>query len=134
MDIKALERVIKLFKESKLAKLSVKSGEMEISLEASASKKERFIPDFRDMKELSDISLEDTVNAPMVGSFYRSPSEDSRPFVNVGDRVKKGDTLCVIEAMKVMNEIKAERDGLIKEIKVKDGESIEFGNPLFVME
>ncbi|MCH9620858.1 MAG: Biotin carboxyl carrier protein of acetyl-CoA carboxylase [Chlamydiia bacterium] len=134
MDLKFLREVIKLFKESGLAKLSVKKGDLEISLEREGQSTGSLMPDFSGMKELADISLEDTVNAPMVGSFYRSASPDSKPFVELGDRVKKGDTLCIIEAMKVMNEIKAERDGMVKEIKATDGESIEFGKPLFVME
>ena len=67
----------------------------------------------------------------MVGIFYAAPAEDAEPFVEVGRRVKKGDTLCVIEAMKLMNEIPAEQDGVITGILVKNGQTVEYGTPLF---
>lgn len=71
------------------------------------------------------------VKSPMVGTFYLKPAPDADPYVSIGDKVKKGDTLCIIEAMKLMNEIESEFDGEIKEILVKDGESVEYGKPLF---
>ncbi len=74
------------------------------------------------------------IEAPMVGTFYRAPSPEADPFVEVGDIVKKEDTLCIIEAMKLMNEIDAEVKGKIIEILVEDGEAIEYGQPLFVIE
>ncbi|MBO4293014.1 MAG: acetyl-CoA carboxylase biotin carboxyl carrier protein [Clostridia bacterium] len=74
------------------------------------------------------------VKSPMVGTFYAKPSPDAEPFVEVGQVVKKGQTLCIIEAMKLMNEIESEFDGKVKEILVKDGEPVEFGKPLFVIE
>ena len=73
----------------------------------------------------------DEITSPMIGVFYAAPAENADPFVNVGDRVKKGDTLCIIEAMKLMNEVPAERDGVIKEICVKNGSTVEFGTVLF---
>ena len=71
------------------------------------------------------------IKSPMVGTFYSKPSPTSKEFVQVGDTVKKGDTLCIIEAMKLMNEIESEYDGEISEILIKDGEIVEFGTPLF---
>ena len=71
------------------------------------------------------------IRSPMVGVFYAAPTEDSEPFIKEGDRVKKGDTLCVIEAMKLMNEIPAEQDGVITGILVKNGQTVEYGTPLF---
>lgn len=71
------------------------------------------------------------VESPMVGVFYRKPSPDDEPYVEVGTQVKKGQTLCIIEAMKLMNEIPAEKDGVITEICVNDGDLIEFGQTLF---
>ncbi len=71
------------------------------------------------------------VTSPMVGTFYLKPSPTSEPYVQVGKEVKKGDTLCIIEAMKLMNEIESEFAGTITEILVKDGESVEYGKPLF---
>ena len=72
-----------------------------------------------------------TVRAPMVGVFYAAPAENAAPYVAVGDRVKKGDTLCIIEAMKLMNEITAEEEGTVEEICVKNGQVVEYGTPLF---
>lgn len=74
------------------------------------------------------------VKAPMVGTFYLKPSPTSEAYVEIGKTVKKGDTLCIIEAMKLMNEIESEFDGKIIEICVKDGETVEYGKPLFVIE
>lgn len=71
------------------------------------------------------------VKAPMVGTFYLKPSPDSEPYVQIGQKVKKGDVLCIIEAMKLMNEIESEFDGEVIEILVKDGEAVEYGKPLF---
>lgn len=71
------------------------------------------------------------IKSPMVGTFYAKPSPTSESYVEVGKRVKKGDVLCIIEAMKLMNEIESEFDGEIKEILVKDGEMVEYGKPLF---
>ena len=74
-----------------------------------------------------------TVNSPMVGTFYRAPSPGAKPFADVGQRVKAGDTVCIIEAMKLLNEIETEYDGVIKEILVENGQPVEFGQPLFVI-
>jgi len=75
----------------------------------------------------------DTINSPMVGSFYRAASPDSSPFIEVGSTVKKGDVLCIIEAMKLLNEIESEHDGIIKKILVENGQPVEFGEPLFII-
>jgi acetyl-CoA carboxylase biotin carboxyl carrier protein len=74
------------------------------------------------------------VTSPMVGTFYRSPSPGADPFVEVGTEVKKGDTLCIIEAMKLLNEIEAEVSGTVKQILVDNGQPVEFGQTLFVIE
>ena len=71
------------------------------------------------------------VKSPMVGTFYLKPDPNSNPYVEIGKKVKKGDILCIIEAMKLMNEIECEFDGEIAEILVKDGEMVEYGKPLF---
>ena len=71
------------------------------------------------------------VTSPMVGTFYLKPSPNAKPYVEVGKQVKKGDVLCIIEAMKLMNEIECEEEGTIAEILVKDGEPVEYGKPLF---
>jgi acetyl-CoA carboxylase, biotin carboxyl carrier protein len=73
------------------------------------------------------------VKAPMVGTFYRAPNPGAPPFVEVGQTVKEGDALCIIEAMKLLNEIEADKAGVIKEILVENGEPVEYGQPLFVI-
>ena len=70
----------------------------------------------------------------MVGTFYRRPSPDAKPFVEVGQQVNVGDTLCIIEAMKLMNEIEAERAGVVKAVLIEEGQPVEFGEPLFIIE
>jgi acetyl-CoA carboxylase biotin carboxyl carrier protein len=75
-----------------------------------------------------------TIDSPLVGTFYRAASPDSDAFVNVGDRVTADTVIAIIEAMKVMNEVKAEKSGVIKEILVENGQPVEFGQPLFVIE
>jgi acetyl-CoA carboxylase biotin carboxyl carrier protein len=74
------------------------------------------------------------LTSPMVGTFYRSSSPEADPYVEVGSSVKKGATLCIIEAMKLLNEIEADRDGIIKKIMVENAQPVEFGEPLFIIE
>lgn len=73
------------------------------------------------------------VTSPMVGTFYRSPSPDSKSFVEVGDTVAVGDTLCIIEAMKLLNEIESDKAGVVKKIVVDNGQAVEYGEPLFII-
>jgi acetyl-CoA carboxylase biotin carboxyl carrier protein len=73
------------------------------------------------------------IKSPMVGTFYRQSAPDAKPFVEVGQAVKTGETVCIIEAMKLLNEIEADRDGVIKEILVENGQPVEYGQPLFVL-
>ena len=73
------------------------------------------------------------IKAPMVGTFYSAPSPDALPFVQVGKSVKVGDTLCIIEAMKIMNEIESEFEGTVTDIKVNNGEAVEYNQPLFII-
>lgn len=73
------------------------------------------------------------VTSPMVGTFYRAPSPGASSFVNVGDTVKEGQTLCIVEAMKLLNEIESDKSGVIKEILVENGQAVEYGQPLFVI-
>ena len=75
-----------------------------------------------------------TIDSPLVGTLYRAPGPDAQPFVQIGDRVNPDTTVCIIEAMKVMNEIKAEKSGVIKEILVDNAQPVEYGQPLFVIE
>ncbi|WP_262921745.1 acetyl-CoA carboxylase biotin carboxyl carrier protein [Salinibacter ruber] len=85
-------------------------------------------------EETDAAAEEHVVKAPIVGTFYRAPSPDDPPFVEVGDEVQEGDVLCIIEAMKLMNEIECETSGTVKEILVEDAEPVEFDQPLFVLD
>lgn len=82
----------------------------------------------------ADVPQGHVITSPMVGTFYRAPSPGAKSFVDVGTAVKEGDQLCIIEAMKLMNEIDADRAGVVKSILVENGEAVEFGQPLFVIE
>lgn len=134
MDFDTIKQLIKVFKDSGLSKISIKEKDFEVSLEGEKNYHENSTFPLQEMKEIADINLENTINAPMVGTFYRSVAPDKPPFVEPGDTIKKGDTLCIIEAMKVMNEIKADCDGKIKTVMLQDGALVEFAKPLFVME
>ncbi|MFA6102026.1 MAG: acetyl-CoA carboxylase biotin carboxyl carrier protein [Victivallaceae bacterium] len=79
-------------------------------------------------------AVQKTIDSPIVGTFYRSPSPEAKSFCNIGDRVSPESVVCIIEAMKVMNEIKAEKSGVIKEILVENASPVEYGQPLFVIE
>ena len=74
------------------------------------------------------------LNSPMVGTFYRAPSPGAEPFVKVGDTVKKGQVVCIIEAMKLLNEVEADADGVVREVCVENGQPVEFGQALFILE
>ena len=82
-------------------------------------------------EETAQIEKENYIKSPMVGTFYSKPSPNAKEFVTVGSKFKKGDTVCIIEAMKLMNEIEAEQDGEIVEILVQDGDMVDFGKKLF---
>ena len=97
--------------------------------------------DRSDIPEMSETATEEPdsipgveVLSPMPGTFYKAPSPDDPPFVKEGDSVKKGDPLCIIEAMKIMNEIEAEDNGVIQKILIESGQAVEFNQPLFIIE
>lgn len=83
--------------------------------------------------KISTVSPDKVVKSPLVGTFYVAPSADSAPFVKVGDKVKKGQVLAIVEAMKLMNEIESEFDGTIAEVLVENAQSVEYGQPLFTV-
>ena len=82
----------------------------------------------------ADTAKRVTIDSPLVGTLYRAPSPEAAPFVKVGDKVTPDTVVCIVEAMKVMNEIKAEKSGIIRDILVENGSAVEFGQPLFVIE
>ncbi len=113
-------------------KIDMSKNEEQVKVIEKTSNKEDYeIPKVEEKEENIAGKI---ITSPMVGTFYMKPSPNADPYVKVGQKVKKGDVLCIIEAMKLMNEIEAEFDGTIKEIIVKDGESVEYGKPLFKLE
>ncbi len=132
VDMQELKDIIRLLKEEGLTEITVSDGDQRVtvkrvlqtpSIDATAQ------PIASDLPE-----REFHLTAPLVGTFYRRPSPDDEPFVSTGDIVQAGDTVCIIEAMKVMNEIKAEAPGCVRQALLDDGAVVEFGQPLFVFE
>ena len=118
---KDIEKNVKEYNESN-KKINIKNENNQIDFTVQNNKQE------------NEIETKNILKSPMVGTFYLKPSPTSAPYVEIGKEVKKGDTLCIIEAMKLMNEIESEYDGKIAKILVKDGEPVEYGTQLFVIE
>lgn len=113
-------------------KISMKKNEnVEISTKAMKSSSQEVKKEESELEQSSNENTGKIVKSPMVGTFYIKPNPSANPYVEVGKKVKKGDVLCIIEAMKLMNEIESEFDGEIAEIFIKDGEAVEYGKPLF---
>ncbi|MEY4591966.1 MAG: acetyl-CoA carboxylase biotin carboxyl carrier protein subunit [Pseudomonadota bacterium] len=151
MDLRKLKKLIDLVEESGIAELEVTEGEEKVRIAkystqapmmqsyamhapqmaapvaAIAPPSAAVVPDENALPEGH------VVKSPMVGSFYRSPSPGASSFVEIGQSIKQGDTICIIEAMKLLNEIEADASGVIKAILVENGEPVEFGEPLFVI-
>ena len=139
IDIATLKEYINVLEESGLQAIELSDGNDSIRLEkpaaaaAAAPVTVQAAPAPAAAAEPAPATAESgkTINAPIVGVFYAAPSPDSDPYVYAGKKVKKGDTVCIIEAMKCMNEIQAEADGEIIEVLAKDGELVEYDQPLF---
>lgn len=113
-------------------KISMKKNEnVEISTKAMKSSSQDVKKEESELEQSSNENTGKIVNSPMVGTFYIKPNPSANPYVEVGKKIKKGDVLCIIEAMKLMNEIESEFDGEIAEIFIKDGEAVEYGKALF---
>lgn len=113
-------------------KISMKKNEnVEISTKAMKSSSQEVKKEEPELEQSSNENTGKIVKSPMVGTFYIKPNPSANPYVEVGKKVKKGDVLCIIEAMKLMNEIESEFDGEIAEIFIKDGEAVEYGKALF---
>ena len=144
MDVTKIESLARLMQETGLTALELSEGETTLKLERrqeviAAPAAPAAVPAVAAGAQALGVAHEapqpakegTLVRSPTVGVFYSAPSPDARPFVEVGDQVKKGDTLCIIEAMKLMNEIPAEVDGTVAEICVGNGQVVEFDQPLF---
>ncbi len=148
MDMKKLKSLVRLLRDNDIqeieieeegSRIRIKRGPAEVPPQAAPRPVQpppaEPVAAGREEEKKEEVeSKYKTVHSPMVGTFYRSPSPDAPPFVEIGQVVNKGDTLCIIEAMKLMNEIEAEFKGKIISILVENGQPVEYGEPLFEIE
>lgn len=147
MDIRKIKKLIELVEESGIAELEITEGEESVRIHRGASAQSvQYVPQQQMQAPPMPVAAQPAaaaeppaatghvVTSPMVGTFYRSSSPESKPFVEVGQSIKKGDVLCIVEAMKMMNQIESDVEGVVKEILVGNQEAIEFDQPLFVIE
>lgn len=152
MDIRKIKKLIELLEESGISELEITEGEESVRISRHAPVQHyapqpmqyaaapapvaapAATPAAAPAAAAAPVISGHTVKSPMVGSFYRAASPTSKNFVEVGQSVKVGDTLCIVEAMKMMNQIQSDKAGVIKEILVENGEPVEFDQPLFIIE
>jgi acetyl-CoA carboxylase biotin carboxyl carrier protein len=142
MDLRKLKKLIDLVQESGIAELEITEGEekVRISRVGPATQTPVMSP-VQPAPAVAAVPAAEVpaaveghvVKSPMVGTFYRAASPGAKTFVEVGDRVNPGDTLCIIEAMKLLNEIEADQGGVVKEVYVENGQPVEYGEPLFLI-
>ncbi len=153
MDIRKVKKLIELVEESDIAEIEIHEGEesVRISRNGTAAPALTYAlppgvgtpqhlsaPAMAEMeapqREIPREPAGHRITSPMVGTFYQAPSPGARPFVEVGQQVNVGDTLCIIEAMKILNQIESDRAGVIKKILVENGQPVEYNEPLFIIE
>ena len=149
MDIRKVKKLIELLEESGIAEIEIREGEesVRISRHGQAGTQVAMQHAVHTPPPNGAVPVEaaaalaapavpigHTVNAPMVGTFYQSAAPGTKPFVELGQTVNVGDTLCVIEAMKIMNQIESDKAGVVKAMLVENGQPVEYGQPLFVIE
>ncbi|MFI3196727.1 MAG: acetyl-CoA carboxylase biotin carboxyl carrier protein [Methylococcaceae bacterium] len=143
MDIRKIKKLIEIIEESDIAELEIKEGEESIRISrysaAPAQVTYAPAPAVQAAAAITATPVEEkitghVVKSPMVGTFYRSASPGTKVFVEVGQAVLSGDTLCIIEAMKILNQIEADKSGVVTQILVENAEPVEYGQPLFIIE
>ena len=151
MDIRKVKKLIELLDESGIAEIEITEGEESVRISRYsqhapvaapvavpvAAAAPAAAPVTANVDAVAPVEVEDDgyeVNSPMVGTYYAASSPGAAPYVQVGDRVNEGDTLCIIEAMKMMNQIESDVSGVIKSIRIQNGEPVEFGQTLFVID
>ncbi len=135
MDTEKIKSIMQMFEESQISKMDLTDGDLHITLEKDV-----------EVKQVVPVTVEQTVEdntqeeklgtpikSPIVGTYYQSSGEGKEPYVKVGDMIQEGDTICIIEAMKVMNEIKATVSGKVLSIEVQDGETVEYDQTLMMI-
>lgn len=147
MDIRKIKKLIEILEESGIAEIEIKEGEEAIRISRSSSiaapimyaaPPQAAVQVNQPVSAVAPVAEEvitgHIVKSPMVGTFYRSASPGAKAFVEAGHTVKQGDTLCIIEAMKILNQIEADKSGTVTKILVENAEPVEYGQPLFVIE
>ena len=142
MDLRKIKKLIEMLQESDLNEIEVKEGEESVRINRKKGDVEIpqqiVAPQVQSKEIVENVDKPEEnlsfIQSPMVGTFYRSPAPGKPPFVEIGQRVKKGDTICIIEAMKMMNQVKSEFDGKIVDIKVENGQPVEFNESLVSIE
>jgi len=144
MDLRKLKKLIDLVQESGVAELEITEGEEKVRIvkgggvsiapaAAPVAAPGAAVAPAASAPGLPAAQEGHIVKAPMVGTFYRAPAPDAKPFVEVGQAVKEGEPICIIEAMKLMNEIEADASGTVKAVLVENGQPVEYGQPLFII-
>ncbi|WP_413483452.1 acetyl-CoA carboxylase biotin carboxyl carrier protein [Morganella psychrotolerans] len=153
MDIRKIKKLIELVEESGISELEISEGEESVRISRALpiqtfAAPQQYAPQIQQPALANAVAPSQglaesvpekeiaghVVRSPMVGTFYLSPSPDAKPFIHVGKQVNVGDTLCIVEAMKMMNQIEADKAGVVKAILLSDGEPVEFDEPLVVIE
>jgi acetyl-CoA carboxylase biotin carboxyl carrier protein len=154
MDLKLVKNLLDLISKTELNEVSIEEGDFKLKVKKQSDAPAQAAPmqfqmpaqqapaqpaataapaDSGSAEKKESQPDGETVKSPIVGTFYEAPSPDSDPFVKVGDTVQKGDTLCIVEAMKIMNEIEAEFSGTVQKLLVEDGQPVEYDQPLFII-
>ena len=151
MDIRKVKKLMELLEESGMAEIEIKEGEESVKISRFGSSPAPTQPPAQSFVQQHSASSsapvaptttaptgpktsDQSIASPMVGTFYSAPSPTAKPFVSVGQKINQGDTVGIIEAMKIMNQIEADRSGTVIKILIKDGEAVEFGQPLMIIE
>ena len=153
MDIRKVKKLIELLEESGIAELEIHEGEESVRISryshAAPAAPMPMMPQYsmpapaaphvgETLAETGESKPEEisghTIKSPMVGTFYRAPSPGAKPFVEVGQTVSAGDTLCIVEAMKLLNQIESDKAGTVKAVLVENAQPVEYGEPLFIIE
>jgi len=147
MDLRKLKTLIDLVSESNVSELEITEAEGKVRIVKSGTAVvQQFVAapvqapvaaaaaPVAELPAPAAVSSGHTVKSPMVGTFYRASSPGAKPFVEVGSQVKEGETICIIEAMKILNEIEADKSGTVTRILGENGQAVEYGQPLFVIE
>ncbi|WP_296493023.1 acetyl-CoA carboxylase biotin carboxyl carrier protein [Rhodoferax sp.] len=149
MDLRKLKTLIDLVSESNVSELEITEAEGKIRIvKGGGAMVQHFVPAGQPMTQAAPTAVTEvpvaavvapaetghTVKSPMVGTFYRSATPGAKSFVEIGDAVKEGETLCIIEAMKILNEIESDKTGTVRRILADNGQAVEYGQPLFIIE